>query len=250
MRTSAIAAALVALFTLANLLSAEDDFSALLADLSFGDSPTLSEPENSPLTVTDNQPAPSFQPAPTGMLMPGMADTKPISEPTPEPAVAPEVEATPRVALQDPVPAVTAEIPDQVDLDAAFALQAMQSANTTIPSQVVGHVHSGCAQSGCDGHDQCGCGYGGCGNGGCGHNDTEVVCRPRNPVNLPHSSLRQYFRSNPCYTNVWDGYRQHCGDHHKHLHGECDCFKQKSRGGACGCQSQHCQPRCESGCDR
>ena len=27
--------------------------------------------------------------------------------------------------------------------------------------------------------------------------------------------------------NVWDGYQPWCGWHHKHLHGDCDCYKQE-----------------------
>lgn len=87
-----------------------------------------------------------------------------------------------------------------------------------------------------------------CGAGcdtGCDSN--VITCRPHMKPNLPYSTFYQYFRSNPCYSNVWDGYRQHCSVHHSHIHGTCDCFK-KNRGvlgvkKKCGCSS------CDS-CDR
>ncbi len=44
MRKSAIALALFATLSTVTAAQADDDFSALLADLSFGDAPTLNEP--------------------------------------------------------------------------------------------------------------------------------------------------------------------------------------------------------------
>lgn len=94
----------------------------------------------------------------------------------------------------------------------------------------------------------------------------QKVCMPRTEVNLPSSTMRQYFRSNRCATNIWDGYSQECGDNHKHIHGTCDCGTKKKRsclsgrcGGGCGeilpprqacndCGS--CDASCDSGCCR
>ena len=119
------------------------------------------------------------------------------------------------------------------------------------------------------------CGSGcGCGNG-CGHgclhkfknmHAEQKVCMPRNDVNLPSSTMLQTYRSDRCYTNVWDGYSRECGNNHKHIHGTCDCGTKKKRsclsgrcGGGCGeilpprqacnaCDS--CDASCDSGCCR
>jgi len=119
----------------------------------------------------------------------------------------------PKVALMDPIPAKSPE--GAVDLEAAFTLQE----SVATPAASVGHVlHHG---------NQCETGF-----------EMGTVCRPRGMVRLPSSTFHQYFRSHPCYTNVWDGYGIYCGCHHKHLHGECDCFKQKGHG--CGSCAGNC----------
>lgn len=62
----------------------------------------------------------------------------------------------------------------------------------------------GCADGGCaDG----GCASGNCG-GRCGHEDG--YCTPHSTPNLPTSTLRQYWKSNACNANVWDGYQNTC----------------------------------------
>ncbi|TWU42306.1 hypothetical protein [Novipirellula artificiosorum] len=76
----------------------------------------------------------------------------------------------------------------------------------------------------CDG-PSCGCGS--CAQRGCGHPQEEYVMIPHRTPNLPSSSILQYFRSDACYTGLWDGYAQErakqCAKHHKHIHGMCDC---------------------------
>lgn len=117
----------------------------------------------------------------------------------------------------------------------------------------------------------CGCNSGcskGCRLGlGKKHRHVEQkVCPPRTAVNLPASTLHQYFRSDRCNTNVWDGYTRECSDDHKHANGTCDCGTKKKRscltglcGGRCGevlpprqacndCDS--CDAGCDSGCCR
>lgn len=51
--------------------------------------------------------------------------------------------------------------------------------------------------------------------------------RPNLP---PPSTLHQYFNSKPCYRDLWSGYgyeaQKRCHQHHKHLHGTCDCFEE------------------------
>jgi hypothetical protein len=83
---------------------------------------------------------------------------------------------------------------------------------------------------------------GGVGVCGCGVQnscDAVITCRPYLTPNLPQSTFLQYFRSDRCHTNIWDGYRRHCGDSHKHLHGECDCFD-RNRKSCLGMGSSNC----------
>jgi len=214
MRTSAITAAILAIATLTTSLSAQDDFSALLADLSFGDAPSRHEH----LAVVEQEPAEDLKPISTGFTMPGMLESAP--------QVAPGI---PQVALQDPIPATTPKPSDQIDLDAAFDLQDQQTTKT----EVVGHIHNRC-----DAVPNC---------------DSVITCTPHVAPVLPSSTFMQYFRSNKCYTHVWDGYHQNCGKNHKHLHGECDCFKNGSKQRGCnGSSIRGCNDcvSCDGGCDR
>jgi hypothetical protein len=218
MRTSAITAAALVLSIMSGAVNANDDFSALLADLSFGDAPAVIEPTGESLTVVQEETLQDLMPLPGGLSMPGMLESTPDEQPSAAVAVN---QPAPQVALMDPVPATVPM--SKIDLDAAFAIQETAS----VPAQSVGHLmHANECES-----------------GACGGYEAEAYCRPRGMVNLPSSTFHQYFRSHPCYTNVWDGYGIYCGPHHKHLHGECDCFK-KSGCGACGGHGQ-----CD-GCDR
>ncbi|MFG0262892.1 MAG: hypothetical protein ACF788_10925 [Novipirellula sp. JB048] len=73
-----------------------------------------------------------------------------------------------------------------------------------------------------------------CAQHGCRHgcaagaaSDPGYVCQPHVTPNLPSSTLRQYFRGNPCHAHLWDGYaqerQQYCEKYHKHIHGRCEC---------------------------
>lgn len=208
MRTSAITAAILAL-SISGTVNANDDFSALLADLSFGDAPTAAEPTRESLTVVQEETLQDLMPLPSGFVMPGMLEsTTDVSQ---DVAERNSVEQpAPQVALMDPIPT---RVPvGAIDFQEAFKIQ--DSTNNT--ATMVSHLHGSNIETG-----DC---------GGCSDYGHGAVCRPRNPVHLPSSTLHQYFRSHPCYTNVWDGYGIYCGSHHKHLHGECDCFKNKGHG--------------------
>ncbi|MGI9472383.1 MAG: hypothetical protein ACR2NZ_12660 [Rubripirellula sp.] len=208
MRTSAFTASVFALATLANSVSANDDFSALLADLSFGDAPTLEEP----LAQVQEIKVAELKPVPTGFSMPEMVEGTPPAQ-----VVSAKPPAAPQVALQDPIP--ESKPTPQIDLEAAFALQDPGFTEPSLQAQTVGFGQSSCLGDSCD------------------HG---VVCRPHMRPNLPTSTFLQYFRSHPCYSNVWDGYRYECGPHHKHLHGECNCLNGSCTG----------HGNCDSGCDR
>lgn len=223
MRTSAITAALLAL-SISGTVNANDDFDALLADLSFGDAAMAMEPTGESLTVVQEETLQDLMPLPSGFVMPGMLESTPESKPGNGISVSPDVDvantaepAVPQVALMDPIPVRAPG--GTIDFEDAFTIQ--ESGKTT--AAMVSHLHGSHMASG-----DC---------GGCNDFGHGAVCRPRNPVHLPSSTLYQYFRSHPCYTNVWDGYGIYCGSHHKHLHGECDCFKNKGHG-CCGNQEK------------
>lgn len=269
MRTSAFAAAIVVVGVLVSTVKSEDDFSALLADLTFGDAPAAAVPS---YAAGPKPVAPSV--ASEGISMPPVASAK-VDVPTAvdtqpqvgESDVVGMLESdlftanssTPKVALQNPVP--TGPV---IDLDAAFALQDGPAAKLdavptldavpsfaaaptfAVPSQPLGNVPSQAV-----GHmlhpntSDCGCGQPSntCGTG------AEIVCRPRTPVHLPSSTLRQYFRSDPCYTNLWDGYQRKCC----YQHGACANHGRFQP--TCGevldcapCAPANCA-KCDGGCD-
>ncbi len=181
MHKSIIAFAFLA--TLASVaIATADDFSALLADLSFGDVPALNEH----LTPTDPPEQPQLRQLPDELTMPGA------------------------VELQAPVSTELTIIDDQVDLEAAFAVQQPKSG---IEAQPVGHclLHDDCAD--CDQPES----------------ESEFTCTPHVTPSLPYSTFYQYFRSNKCNTNVWDGYRQHCRCSNSHINGTCDCYKVREK---------------------
>ncbi len=233
MRTSALTSAFLTLATLASTASA-DDFSALLADLSFSDAPAPALTE--PLAVAQEETVEQLKQVPTGLTMPELVESTPQSEPIAEVAIAPpveesiEMESAPQVALKDPIP-VSEPTSDNVDFDAVFATQGVPAIG--VESKPVGHVFRQCDNQACD---------------------TGIECRPHVKPQLPKSSLYQYFRSDACHTNVWDGYQRHCGAHHKHAHGQCDCFE-KSRNNGChglintGGNCSDCGS-CDALCDR
>ncbi len=75
----------------------------------------------------------------------------------------------------------------------------------------------------------CDCAQHGCRNG-CAAGaacDPGYICQPHVTPNLPSSTLRQYFRGNPCNAHLWDGYaqerQQYCDKYHKHIHDRCEC---------------------------
>lgn len=236
MRKSTLSVAILALATFPTSTSLADDFSALLADLSFGDAPSIDQPlsvaeatgpvELKQIDEVGEGQAPNPNSA-SGFSMPGMLESDAFEVATP-----PEVVSAPQVALKDPIPASVPEPDVQVNLDAAFAIQDVQPANAKTPAQTVGHHLNHCDSQGCE---------------------SDFTCMPHIKPNLPSSTLYQYFRSNPCYANVWDGYRRNCGDHHEHLHGECDCFDNSSKSHSWSsifnCGRNDCVS-CDGGCDR
>lgn len=230
MRTSTIVAALVATLTCATT-AISDDFRALLADLSFGEE----SPSGEPLTPTSPPGQDQFQQAPAtvageiptgGITLPDFAPAAVVPPVTAPAALASPAVAPPVVALKKPVssPPPMANLWEaEIDFDDAFAVQESRPS-----AQPVGHR---------------------CGRGGADHCEQEAVCTPHLPPSLPSSTLYQYFRSNKCNSQVWDGYRQPCRHANAHLHGQCDCFKPKHQ--SCGivydAEVVECGD-CDSGC--
>lgn len=253
MRKSAVAVAIIVFSTVVYSVNAEDDFSALLADLTFTDEPGVAEPLSKAAAepVEGMKPVPEFAMPATAPAMVDLSDileTADLENRDLEQPAELETEMNvlaPRIALQDPVPSEQPAISkspsstgQQYDLNEAFALQ---TPSLAVPSRGVGHRQVDTAYSACGGCDQ---------SVGC---DNSMMCRPHSSVNLPTSTLLQYFRSNPCYTNVWDGYQRKCV-HHTHLHGTCDCFRRNCHD-ECGevLECAPCAPansvKCDGTCD-
>ncbi|QDT08750.1 hypothetical protein [Planctomycetes bacterium K23_9] len=185
MRKFATTGALCAIVMSASLVSAKDDFSALLSELSYNQpaasSPSYRVADNSQAAATATTPAPasaqatvSHQPAismPAGQSQPMHAQQFNHAGPAP-------------ASFQQP-------------------------------------CDSGCASTG-----------GGCLNGSCRSGNCESgFCTPHNMPNLPGSTLRQYWRSNACNSNVWDGYQNEC---RKPLFGKKRCGQEE------GCATEGC----------
>jgi hypothetical protein len=173
MRKFATTGALCAIVLTTSLATAKDDFSALLSQLSYDKSPTVAAS------------VPSYKVA-SNTAVQGQAAAAPSSQ-------------------------------------NAATSQAISMPAATPSQQVVvaqNHQYAGSApvayQQGCDvaqvGCDTGGCASGSCGSGSCrdGSCGEGGFCTPHNQPNLPGSTLRQYWRSNSCNANVWDGYQNKC----------------------------------------
>lgn len=227
MRMQALSVLILA--TLVSSATANDEIKRLLADLSFGDAivddkaDSLSErtkPASQPVAAPAMEKPVIEKPV---IEKPVIEASKPASSIAALPAFSELVAAGPGLQLPpEPEPkAMLAEpVPVTVPL---MEIDLLKAADADLPSVVsiqpvetksVGHRHH---NSACEPY-----GY-----------ERGIVCMPRVSPNLPTSTFLQYFRGNPCYTNVWEGYRYDCGSHHAHIHGECDCFKR----GNSGCES-------------
>jgi hypothetical protein len=200
-----------------------DDFSALLADLSFGDAAAQR-------LQPAHEPEQHFRSVQSDLTMPDL-DLPPVS-------LRPQASLQQPISTSPPSPATTTTS-EQIDLDAAFAAQESRAG---VRSQTVGHQFHG---SGQQYHGNC--------PGGCAD---DMACTPHTAPNLPSSTFYQYFRSNKCNSHVWDGYRQPCRSSNAHLNGSCDCFnKCRSCGEIVECTD--CCPRlrlpalpCRENCDQ
>lgn len=222
MRMQALSVLILA--TLVSSATANDEIKRLLADLSFGDAIVDDKADSlSERTKPASQPVAAPAMEKPAIEKPVIEASKPASSIAALPAFSELVAAGPGLQLPpEPEPkAMLAEpVPVTVPL---MEIDLLKAADADLPSVVsiqpvetksVGHRHH---NSACEPY-----GY-----------ERGIVCMPRVSPNLPTSTFLQYFRGNPCYTNVWEGYRYDCGSHHAHIHGECDCFKR----GNSGCES-------------
>lgn len=226
-----------------------NDFDVLLQDLSFGNEPVAA-------STAANAVAEDNGPTPEGFVMPS-------SE-----ALAATTASAPMVAMQELIEdsdeVVVAPSDVKVDFDEVFTsaeatetdLALAQVEDVPAPAEHIpmppqpepmplhpepvvaapitdpSYVGGGC--SSCATNHHCGC-------------DNVVTCIPHLPPNLPHSTFLQYFRSNKCNSNVWQGYHQKCGYGHDHIHGTCDCFN-PHRKSCFATKHSHCGS-CDA-CDR
>ena len=214
MRNSALTLLVLAL--LANTVSANDEIKRLLADLSFGDVmsaddkiSTSDQVESVAVESVAVEPVAvervKSEPVAVGMKMPVLPEVLTVV-----PVIALPPEQTVKAVLKDPIPD-SMPLAEVNLIDVTNALPAQIVTIQPREAKSVGHRLQNQA---CETHAY----------------QTGVVCRPRVSPNLPTSTFLQYFRGNPCYSNVWDGYGYECGPQHAHLHGECDCFKGKNAG--------------------
>ncbi len=261
MRTITLSGTVCGLALAITSVSVGNDFDALLRDLSFGDAPAI---EQSPAQLSQTQQSPA--PSPSSAFNAEADDIAAIFEPTEAEFAMPVSKKIPAIsastaldALDEPVatPQLEAVGPPQpkVNFNELFTSQDIAPTDAAVtpivpnvapmvdpipmpmvnPMAMAGPMagSAGCCDNGCGPRDGC--------NGG-------LVCRPHVKPNLPSSTFLQYFRSNRCYSNVWDGYRQKCGLGHHHLHGTCDCYD-PNREGCLGVKRAGCQS-CDGSCDR
>ena len=230
-----------------------NDFDVLLQDLSFGNAPDVAKPAVASAKA-DNLPD-EFAPA-EGFVMP-----------VPQKVVA-STASTPLIAMPDLIeePVARADDPAQVtvDFDEVFTSQDATASDDalaqveevaapagdvpappqpepmplhpepTVATPITDPVYMAGSCDSCAGNHGCGCGR-------------EITCIPHLPPNLPHSTFLQYFRSNKCNSNVWQGYQQKCGLGHDHVHGTCSCFD-PHRKDCFGLTNSHCG-NCDT-CDK
>ncbi len=230
MRTIALSTTVCGLVFAISGISEANDFDALLQDLSFGASPSVAIEQPSTADLAIETPAETTNPASQGFIMP-TANT--LATPV----------GMPLMALDEP--ATTSEIQPNANVDFVEMFTAQDVSDTDaalapIPEPLVNPEPQMIPAPAMVAGGDCGCAV---------HNSCEqvIICRPHLTPNLPSSTFLQYFRSNKCYTNVWDGYQQNCGSNHDHLHGTCDCFNPHKKS-CLGGNHSNCG-RCD-GCDR
>ena len=178
-RRCALLAVFAASISVVGPAQAKNDFDALLADINFGAA------------------AAEFD----DVAPPSASDT--IAE-------ASELASAQADALLDPLAVVPAAVP----AEAPMAMPAAPTAAETLPAPPMPALIPVDVAAVADCGGQCGDACSGqCGNR-CGHHGHKLIqegyCQPYIPPQLPTSTFYQYWRSNACNTQVWDGFRNRC----------------------------------------
>ncbi len=172
MRKIATTGALCAIVLSTSLATAKDDFGALLSQLSYNQTPAAASVPSYKVAANT-----SVQGQAAAMASSQTAGT---SQAISMPAAAPNQQM---VVMQNQQYTAQAPVSYQQGCDVA---------------------QGGCDDGGCASGN---CGSGSCRDGSCGEGG---FCTPHNQPNLPGSTLRQYWKSNSCNTNLWDGYQNKC----------------------------------------
>lgn len=214
--------------SLVSVSSANDEITRLLADLSFGDAVTVDE--SAAVSEEASQPVDEAVDGDKAVDVEEAVDTEDEVE-LPEiksdeqfselvasgPGLQLPAEPAPKAVLNEPV---AESVPQQnVDSPEVMNRQPLEVALQPVETTSVGHreYRKDCAPQ---------------------HYQAEIICQPRYTPNLPTSTFLQYFRGNPCYSNVWAGYRYDCGPQNAHMHGACGCLQGKNNDCA-GCDSKN-----------
>jgi hypothetical protein len=214
---AALRVSAVLLITVSTALAS--DFDALLSELTFDQPPAAGDAETLTLDVAAERTAESLEPAP-----PQVEDelTMPPQPHSPQPLS--DLPATPAAEPETVVPASPPSIapPVVVDMNEAFAAQECSAPPcAACQGEPCGGPRGGCARCGC--HDAHGC-------HGCQlHGSLCTTCVPYHPPRLPSSTFYQYFRTNACNVDVWNGYQNRCCFAAEHTRGECECFEKDRR---------------------
>lgn len=187
------ALALLILATLASTVTATDQIERLLADLSFGDEmgadagTSVAEADKSnlqsdvPLEL-EKLPAKKASPVSNSAAFPDFPRFIAARSGSQLPQ-----ESASKAVLENPVPHAALQA-DTILSKVAEASSPEVARAQSVENKPVGHrKHSAACEP---------LAY-----------KTGIICRPRVSPCLPTSTLLQYFRGNPCYANVWDGYR-------------------------------------------
>ncbi|MCD0458293.1 hypothetical protein [Roseiconus lacunae] len=143
-----------------------------------------------------------------------------------------ETGAQSALGLEMPAQPVSVEAEAVAPSPVATPIQPNATAPTHVAPVAATPAHAHAAPAGdcqsCGNHAACDCQHGCKGCGSClGNRIHQGACTPYMPPQLPTSTFYQYWRSNACNTNVWDGYQNRCRTtidlsiHHKHRRG-CD----------------------------
>ncbi|WP_442507886.1 hypothetical protein SH528x_006827 [Novipirellula sp. SH528] len=227
------AIAMVCSATLVANVHAESDLDVLLDSLSFADAPLVGD------NPTADQATQLISDVDQDAIESLSDRTSPIPLSNPEPA---------DDLVPAPAPVPRSAVPAPVDM--------LPPGDMNMPAPIIAAEQSPMSYGMIEADAGCSCGHRSC-SGGCARQATcepAYICKPHEVPILPSSTLRQYFRGDPCSAHLWDGYalelQQHCDKHHKHIHNRCEC---NNRGQCESCvlgkRNLATRHHCDAGCD-